>query len=89
MWAALSRRKALQDTLTISLGRDKNIVVADKKMSSSRKRNPLARIQQSLVVSRSWHENKKSQAIKPTLFDQIPLSVISRYYGKSPGTIRR
>ena len=69
--------KALTDTLTISLGRDKNIVIGRTKVEQfSRKKS----IGTNRIESREFKiviRNKKSQAIKLTLFDQIPVSVLN------------
>jgi hypothetical protein len=69
--------KSMQDTLDISLGRDKNIIVGrEKNEQFSRKRN----IGSNLSESRGFKitvRNKKSQPIKLTLFDQLPVSVVS------------
>lgn len=69
--------KSLQDTLTISLGRDKSIVVEREKSEQfSRTRS----IGSNTVETRGFKitiRNKKSQPIQLTLFDQIPVSVIS------------
>ncbi len=69
--------KSLADTLTISLGRDRNIVVGrEKNQQFSKKRT----IGTNIVETRGFKivvRNKKSQPIKLTLFDQIPVSVVS------------
>jgi hypothetical protein len=69
--------KSLQDTLDISLGRDKNIIVGrEKNEQFSRKRT----IGSNISESRGFKitvRNKKSQPIKLTLFDQLPVSVVS------------
>ena len=69
--------KSLQDTLTISLGRDKNIVVGREKNEQYSKKKTIG---SNVVETRGFKivvRNKKSQSIKLTIFDQIPLSVIS------------
>ncbi|CAN5442578.1 DUF4139 domain-containing protein [soil metagenome] len=69
--------KSLQDTLNISLGRDKNIVIGRQKNEQFSKRRSLG---SNISETRGFKitiRNKKSQPIKLTLFDQIPLSVIS------------
>jgi len=69
--------KSLQDTLTISLGRDKNIVVGREKNEQFSKKRTIG---SNVVETRSFRiiaRNKKSQSIKLTVFDQIPVSVIS------------
>jgi hypothetical protein len=69
--------KSLVDTLTISLGRDKNIVIGrEKNEQFSKKRS----IGANMVETRGFKiiaRNKKSQPIKLTIFDQIPVSVVS------------
>ncbi len=69
--------KTLQDTLGISLGRDKNIVVGREKNEQFSKRRTIG---SNVVETRGFKivaRNKKSQPIKLTIFDQIPLSVMS------------
>jgi len=69
--------KALTDTLNISLGRDKNIVVGRQKVDEFSKRKVVGT---NKVESRGFEiivRNKKSQPIKLTIFDQIPLASIS------------
>jgi hypothetical protein len=69
--------KSLVDTLTISLGRDKNIVIGrEKNEQFSKKRS----IGANMIETRGFKiiaRNKKSQPIKLTIFDQIPVSVVS------------
>ena len=67
----------LTDTLDISLGRDKNIIIGRKKMDTFSKRMTLA---SNKIESRGFNitvRNKKSQSIQLTIFDQIPVSAIS------------
>lgn len=69
--------KSLQDTLGISLGRDKNLVIGREKNEQFSKRRTIGG---NLVETRGFKiiaRNKKSQPIKLTIFDQIPLSVVS------------
>lgn len=69
--------KSLQDTLGISLGRDKSIVIGREKNEQFSKRRTIG---SSVVETRGFKiiaRNKKSQPIKLTIFDQIPLSVVS------------
>lgn len=69
--------KALMDTLNISLGRDKNIVVGREKNEQFSKKRTIG---SNVVETRGFKiivRNKKSQSIKLTLFDQIPVSVVS------------
>jgi len=69
--------KSFEDTLNISMGRDRNIVVGRlKKEQYSQKRF----FGTNVTESRSFDitvRNKKSHPIKLTLFDQIPLAIIS------------
>ncbi len=69
--------RSLSDTLEISLGRDKSIVVGRVK-SAQYKRNRF--IGTSSVESRSFDilaRNRKSQVIRLTIIDQIPVPVIN------------
>lgn len=69
--------KALKDTLTISLGRDKNIVIGRTKNDEFSK---IRTIGSNRVETRGFKiiaRNKKSLDIKLTIFDQVPVSVIS------------
>jgi hypothetical protein len=69
--------KSMQDTLDISLGRDKNILVTrEKNEQFSKKRAIGANIQETRGFKITVR-NKKSQPLKLTVFDQIPVSVIS------------
>lgn len=69
--------KSLQDTLTISLGRDKNIVLGRVKHEQFSKRRSMG---SNVIETRGFKiviRNKKSQPIQITVFDQIPVSVMS------------
>lgn len=69
--------RSLEDTLNISLGRDKSIVIGREKIDQFTKRRTIGA---NRVETRSFKitvRNKKSQAIKLTLFDQLPVSVNS------------
>lgn len=69
--------KSLNDTLRISLGRDKSIVIGREKNEQFSRRKPIG---SNIVESRGFRimvRNKKSQAIKLTIFDQIPVSIMS------------
>lgn len=69
--------KSLQDTLGISLGRDKNIVIGREKSEQFSKRRTIG---SNVIETRGFKiiaRNKKTQSIKLTIFDQIPLSVVS------------
>jgi prefoldin subunit 5 len=69
--------RSLDDTLNISLGRDKSIVIGREKVDDFTKRKTIG---SNKVESRGYKiiaRNKKSQNIKLTLFDQIPVAAIS------------
>ena len=69
--------KSLKDTLEISLGRDKNIVVGREKVEQFSKRRSIA---SNVIETRGFKiiaRNKKALPIKLTIFDQIPVSVAS------------
>ncbi|MBU2526569.1 MAG: mucoidy inhibitor MuiA family protein [Bacteroidetes bacterium] len=68
---------ALSDTLEISLGRDQNIVIARNKEEEFSKKRTLG---SNKIESRGYKitvRNKKASAINLTIFDQIPVSVVS------------
>ncbi len=69
--------QSFSDTLNISLGRDRNIQVSRNKVEEfNRKRS----IGANFTESRGFTiqiRNRKSQAIKITVIDQIPVSVVS------------
>jgi len=69
--------RSLKDTLEISIGRDKSIVIGREKMEEFSKRKTIG---SNKIDSRSFQiiaRNKKSEQIKLTLFDQIPVAAIS------------
>jgi hypothetical protein len=69
--------KSLKDTLNISLGRDKNIVIGREMVSEFCKKKMIG---SNLVESRGFKltiRNKKSQPINLMLYDQIPVAIIS------------
>lgn len=69
--------KALQDTLNISLGRDRNIVIGREKNEQFSKSRSLG---SNVIETRGFRivvRNKKSLPVRLTLFDQIPVSVVS------------
>lgn len=68
--------KSLQDTLSISLGRDRSIVISREKNEQFSKRKVLSGNIQESKGFRIIARNKKSQPIKLTLFDQVPVSII-------------
>ncbi len=69
--------KSIQDTLNISLGRDRNIVIGRVKNEQFSKRRTIGSNTTETRRFKIAVRNKKSQPIKLTLFDQIPVSVIS------------
>ncbi len=69
--------RALVDTLDISLGHDRNIVIGRTKVDTYTKRRTVGSNQ---VDSRGFKilvRNKKEQPIKLMLFDQLPVAAIS------------
>jgi uncharacterized protein (TIGR02231 family) len=69
--------KALQDTLDISLGRDKSLVLGREKVEEFSKTKTIG---SNTVDTRAFKivvRNKKSQPVKITLFDQLPVSVVN------------
>ncbi len=69
--------KSLSDTLDISLGRDKNIVIGREKVDDFSKKRTVG---SNKIDSRGFKiiaRNKKSQPIKLTILDQIPIASIS------------
>ncbi len=69
--------RSLEDTLDISLGRDKSIVIGRQKEDEYSKRQTIGG---NKVDSRAFEiiaRNKKSQAINITLIDQIPVAAIN------------
>jgi hypothetical protein len=69
--------KSLEDTLDISLGRDKNIIIGRMRNEQFSKRRTFASNVVELRGYKITVRNKKSQSIKLTIFDQIPVSIIS------------
>jgi len=68
----------LEDTLELSLGRDKNIIISREEVSEFSKRRTLG---SNKVDSRMYEIkvfNKKSEAIRLTLFDQVPIPIINQ-----------
>lgn len=69
--------RSMRDTLGISLGRDKSIVIGREKNEQFVRRRAIG---SNVLETRGFKitiRNKKSQPIKITLFDQIPVSVMS------------
>lgn len=69
--------KSLQDTLDISLGRDKNIVVGRDKNQEFCKTRTFGSNVSEMRGFRIMVRNKKSQPVNITIFDQIPVSIVS------------
>jgi hypothetical protein len=68
--------KSLTDTLNVSLGRDKNIVIGREMVSEFCKKKTIG---SNLIETRGFKitvRNKKSQPIKLMLYDQIPVAII-------------
>lgn len=69
--------KSLEDTLDISLGRDKNIVIGRQRNEQLTTRRTLGL---NVVEIRGYKitvRNKKSQSIKLTVFDHLPVPIVS------------
>ncbi|TRX59096.1 mucoidy inhibitor MuiA family protein [Fulvivirga sp. M361] len=69
--------KALSDTLSISLGRDRNIVIARKKVDGYTKTRTIGSNAIEAIGYKIIVRNNKSQPIKLTVMDQAPVSSIS------------
>lgn len=69
--------KSLEDTLNISLGRDKNIVVGREKNEEFCKRKALGVNISETRGFKLMVRNKKSQPVNITIFDQLPVSLVS------------
>jgi hypothetical protein len=69
--------KSLEDTLDISLGRDKNIVMGRLRNEQFSKRRTFGSNVIELRGYKITVRNKKSQPIKLTIFDQLPVSIVS------------
>jgi hypothetical protein len=67
----------LSDTLEISLGRDKNILVQREKQEEFTKRRTLGTNKIETRGFKITVRNKKSSTINLTIYDQLPVSVIS------------
>ncbi|MBK6264025.1 mucoidy inhibitor MuiA family protein [Marivirga sp. S37H4] len=67
----------LSDTLDISLGRDKSIMINREKVDEFTKRRFIGSNQTENVGFNITVRNKKSQAVKLILFDQVPVSANS------------
>jgi hypothetical protein len=69
--------RSLNDTLNISLGRDKSIVIGREKVEEFSERKTIGTNKIETREFKIVARNKKSQAIKLTLFDQIPVAAIN------------
>lgn len=67
----------LKDTLSISFGRDRNIVFEREKIKDYTKKRAIGSNQLESIGFKTTVRNKKSHPIKITVFDQVPVSVIS------------
>lgn len=67
----------LKDTLSISFGRDRNIAFEREKIKDYTKKRAIGSNQIENIGFKTTVRNKKSQPIKITIFDQIPVSAIS------------
>jgi len=67
----------LSDTLEISLGRDKNILVQREKQEEYTKRRTLGTNKIETRGFKITVRNKKSSPINLTIYDQLPVSIIS------------
>jgi hypothetical protein len=68
--------KTLNDTLNISLGRDKSIVIARTKIDEFSKTKTIGTNTTDTRAFRITVRNRKSQPIKLNILDQIPVSIV-------------
>lgn len=69
--------RSMQDTLSISLGRDKSIVIGRERIEQFSKRKAIGSTNVDSRAFKITIRNKKSQPINLTLIDQIPVTVTS------------
>lgn len=69
--------RSLEDTLNISLGRDNSIVIGREKVDEFSRRKTIGSNKTESRGFKIMVRNKKSQNIKLTLFDQIPVAAIN------------
>ncbi len=69
--------KSLNDTLSISLGKDRNIVIGREKINEFSKRRTIGTNKIETREFRILARNKKSQPIELTIYDQIPVPAIN------------
>ena len=67
----------LADTLDVSFGRDKNIVIGREKSQTFTKRTALGSNKLETRGFQILARNKKEQPIQLTIFDQVPVSVLN------------
>ncbi|MEM8892858.1 MAG: DUF4139 domain-containing protein, partial [Bacteroidota bacterium] len=68
----------LSDTLDLSLGRDRSIVIGREEIKDYKKRRSIGNSQ---IESRAFKvivKNKRSEAINISLYDQIPVSMLNQ-----------
>ena len=66
----------LKDTLTVSLGRDKGVVVSREKIKEMTSKKLLATKKEETMAWRISVKNNKSQDIKMILLDQVPVPTL-------------
>jgi uncharacterized protein (TIGR02231 family) len=69
--------KTLNDTLRISLGRDKSIVIGREKVDDFSRTKSLGANTTDTRAFRITVRNKKSQAIRLNIFDQVPVPIMN------------
>lgn len=69
--------RSLSDTLSISLGRDRNILIGREKIDEFSKKRTLGSNKIETREFRVIVRNKKSEPVEITIYDQIPVSVIN------------
>ncbi len=69
--------EGVQDTLSISLGRDKSIALKREKIDQLSQRKTLASNNSESRAYQITVKNNKSQGIQLTIFDQIPISIVN------------
>ena len=69
--------RSLSDTLSVSLGRDRNIVIGREKIDEFSKKRTLGSNKIETREFRIIARNKKSEPVEITMYDQIPVSAIN------------
>jgi uncharacterized protein (TIGR02231 family) len=67
----------LKDTLTVSLGRDKGVLVSREKIKEMTSKKLLGTKKEETMAWRISVKNNKSQDIKMILYDQVPVPTLS------------